>query len=227
MDPQCEDDCCRLCGFVFLDKRRKRNIVGEFAVVGVELLEGDKRAVCDTCRYRVEKSWKSGKAAKRKHPISPLSSTKGDKETERVILRKKPGHRLPFDYGESSDPIPIRPNRILAETPLTTNEVSCQTSRTLCYCRPSSQKGTCVKVGTQQYNNDDNDNNDDRTIYVQDGGRVQLPYKKDGPLSEILKRTPRGTEVLFCGHGLSSPLRGTQIVQQHIIFCQIMFKSIP
>ena len=62
-----EVDCCRLCGFVFRDKRRKRNVVGEFAkmfekVVGVEVLEGDKQAVCDTCRYRVEKSWKSGKS---------------------------------------------------------------------------------------------------------------------------------------------------------------------
>ena len=25
-----------------------------------EVLEGDKRARCDTCRYRVEKSWKGG-----------------------------------------------------------------------------------------------------------------------------------------------------------------------
>ena len=24
MDPQCELDCCKLCGFVFLDKRRKK-----------------------------------------------------------------------------------------------------------------------------------------------------------------------------------------------------------
>ena len=183
MDPhaQCQDDCCRLCGFVFLEKKRKRNIVGEFAkkfeaVVGVELLESDKRAVCDTCRYRVEKSWKSGVAIqeqllKRKHPISPLSSTKGDKETERVILRKKPGHRLPFDKSDSSDLIPIRPNQILAETPLATNEVSCQTTTTLCHCRPSSQKETCVKVGTQQCNNnDDNDNYDDQTIYALERG---------------------------------------------------------
>ena len=29
-------------------------------VVGVKVLEGDKRAVCDTYRYRVEKSWKDG-----------------------------------------------------------------------------------------------------------------------------------------------------------------------
>ena len=211
MDPhaQCENDCCRLCGFVFVEKKRKRNIVGEFAkkfeaVVGVELLEGDKRAVCDTCRYRVEKSWKSGKdiqeqLLKRKHPISPLSSTKGDKETERVILRKKPGHRLPFDESDSSDLIPIRPNRILAETPLATNEVSCQTTRTLCHCRPSSQKETCVKVGTLQYNNNvDNDN--DRTIYALEsrggwgggGGRVgQLPYKMDGALVRNFEKNPK------------------------------------
>ena len=43
-------------GFDFLEKKRKRNIVWEFAkrfetMVGVELSEGDKRAVCDTCRY--------------------------------------------------------------------------------------------------------------------------------------------------------------------------------
>jgi len=42
MDPQSEVDSCRLCGFIFLDKRRKRNIVGEFArifetLVGVEI----------------------------------------------------------------------------------------------------------------------------------------------------------------------------------------------
>ena len=59
-----EVDFCRLCGFVFRDKRRKRN-VGEFAkmfeeVVGVKVMEGDKHAVCNTCRYRVDKSWKSG-----------------------------------------------------------------------------------------------------------------------------------------------------------------------
>ena len=48
-----EVDFCRLCR----DKQRKRNVVGEFTkmfekVVGVKVLEGDKRGVCDTCRYR-------------------------------------------------------------------------------------------------------------------------------------------------------------------------------
>ena len=60
-----EVDFCRLCRFVFRDKQRKRNLVGEFVkmfekVVGVKVLEGDKRALCDTCRYRVEKTWRSG-----------------------------------------------------------------------------------------------------------------------------------------------------------------------
>ena len=71
-------------------------------------------------------------AAKKKTPNFPLNSTKGDQDTERVILRKKPSHRLMFDFSDSSDPIPIRPNRILAEALPTANEVSCQTSRTLC-----------------------------------------------------------------------------------------------
>ena len=113
-------------------------------VVGVELQKSDKRAVCDTGRYKVAtKSWKSGKAIqeqllKRKRPISPLSSNKRDKEAEKDILRKKPGHRLSFDYSDSSDPMPpIRPNQISADTPLSTKEVSCQTSRTLFNCRPN------------------------------------------------------------------------------------------
>ena len=45
-------------GLYFLEKKRKRNVVWEFAkmfetMVGVELLEGYKRAVCDTCRYSI------------------------------------------------------------------------------------------------------------------------------------------------------------------------------
>ena len=31
-------------------------------VVDVKVLEGDKRAVCDTCRYRVKKLWKGEKS---------------------------------------------------------------------------------------------------------------------------------------------------------------------
>ena len=55
IDPQCQDDCCRPCGFVSLEQKQQQNIVWEFAnllvfetMVGVELLEGYKRAVSDT-----------------------------------------------------------------------------------------------------------------------------------------------------------------------------------
>ena len=61
--PLSEVNFCRLCGFVFTDKRRKKIMVSLrkcLKVVGVKVLEGDKRAVCDTCRYRVEKSRKDG-----------------------------------------------------------------------------------------------------------------------------------------------------------------------
>ena len=44
----------------FFGEEKKQNIVWEFAnllvfetMVGVELLEGYKRAVCDTCRYSI------------------------------------------------------------------------------------------------------------------------------------------------------------------------------
>ena len=49
-------DCCRLCGFVFLDKKRKRNITGDFAkifesVCSQKAANSDlPGAVCGTCR---------------------------------------------------------------------------------------------------------------------------------------------------------------------------------
>ena len=54
-----EVDCCRLREFVFRDKRRKRNVEGEFAKMCASDRcgsFGDKRAVCKSCCYRVEKS---------------------------------------------------------------------------------------------------------------------------------------------------------------------------
>ena len=42
------------------EKKIKVSLRKCLKVVGVKVLEGDKRAVCDTCRYRVEKSWKGG-----------------------------------------------------------------------------------------------------------------------------------------------------------------------
>ena len=58
-------DRCRVCAFVFVNKRRKRNLDGEFLKkidqVFNENVWGDDglpRAVCDTCHYRVETMWK-------------------------------------------------------------------------------------------------------------------------------------------------------------------------
>ena len=42
------------------EKKVKVSLPKCLKVVGVKVLEGDKRAVCDTCRYRVKKSWKGG-----------------------------------------------------------------------------------------------------------------------------------------------------------------------
>ena len=57
------DRCC-LCGFVFVDKNRKRSITGEFAeifanVCKENIKDGLPRAVFETCKYRVEKAWKN------------------------------------------------------------------------------------------------------------------------------------------------------------------------
>ena len=63
LDLLSEVDFCRLCGFVFRDKQRKKVKVSArkcLKVVSVKVLEGDKCTVCDTCRYRGEKSWKGG-----------------------------------------------------------------------------------------------------------------------------------------------------------------------
>ena len=115
-------------------------MTGDFAnifekVTNEKVLEGDGRAVCGTCKYRVEKAWKIGKPIqellKRKHPISPLTSSQGDKQTETRIERKK-GHRLAFDN--------------ITLSLKTTKENGSQTTKSGCRCWPSSTKGTCVKV---------------------------------------------------------------------------------
>ena len=48
------------CVGLFLRVSEEKKNEGEFAKMFESGLEGDKRAVCDTCRYRVEKSWKGG-----------------------------------------------------------------------------------------------------------------------------------------------------------------------
>ena len=61
-------DFCRTCGFEFIDKKRMRNITGEFGIifeaVFKETLSQDDtlpRAVCDKCRYQIEKTWLQSK----------------------------------------------------------------------------------------------------------------------------------------------------------------------
>ena len=107
---------CLKCGCEFLDKKRKRNITGEFgkiyqAVFNENLSENDAlpRAVCASCKYQIEKAWQQSRKAeeqsiqylsllKRKHDYSPLSSSCGDEQTVTRIERiKKKGHRLVFE----------------------------------------------------------------------------------------------------------------------------------
>ena len=96
------DSCC-LCGFVFVDKKRKRSITGEFAEIFANVCkektrDGLPRAVCGTCKYRVEKARKNyshgsvgatEQLLKRKHPVSPLTSSQDDEQTVRRIERKR------------------------------------------------------------------------------------------------------------------------------------------
>ena len=57
-------DRCRVCSFLFFNIKRKRNLNGEFMkifeVFNQKVLPDDGllRAVCDTCRYTIETSWK-------------------------------------------------------------------------------------------------------------------------------------------------------------------------
>ena len=106
---------CLKCGCEFLDKKRKRNITGEFgkiyqAVFNENLSENDAlpRAVCASCKYQIEKAWQQSRKAeeqsvkylsllKTKHAQSPSSSSCGDEKTVTRIERKKKGHRLVFE----------------------------------------------------------------------------------------------------------------------------------
>ena len=98
---------CLKCGCEFLDKKRKRNITGEFGNENLSVYDALPRAVCASCKYQIEKAWQQSTKAeeqsiqylsllKRKHPQSPLSSSCGDEETVTQIERKKKGHRVVF-----------------------------------------------------------------------------------------------------------------------------------
>ena len=58
-------DRCRVCSFVFIKIKRKRNLKGEFMKIFKEVFnqkvlpdDGLPRAIFDTCRYRIKTSWK-------------------------------------------------------------------------------------------------------------------------------------------------------------------------
>ena len=159
------EDCCRVCSFVFVSKKRKRNIDGEFRKIFEEVFnqklltdDGLPHAVCDTCHYRVQRMWKSKQSAvvirvnelsKRRHPLSPLTSSQGDEQTSCHISKKKV-YRIPFEN------VPIRPKLPSLEMscPGGNKEVkilhdkSTQTRKSSCHCFPVSTKRTSVKVCT-------------------------------------------------------------------------------
>ena len=152
-------DCCRVCAFVFVNKKRKRNLDGEFLKKfekvynqNVRVDDGLSRAVCDTCHYRVETIWKKASGvipghhiSKRRHPLSPLTSSQGDDQTAFQINKKK-GYRIPFEN------VPIRPKPpalvMSSKEANIFNEKGTQTRNSGCCCFPVSSKGTRVKVCT-------------------------------------------------------------------------------
>ncbi|KAJ7352915.1 hypothetical protein OS493_033182 [Desmophyllum pertusum] len=110
-------DCCRVCSLEFVDKykKRKRTITSQFSkvfesVVNQKVLSEDglPGAVCDTCKYRIERAWRMSNqdqsdlqqlrsnAAhtaqtlrfKRGHPVSPAftCTSKGDENV--TVVRK-------------------------------------------------------------------------------------------------------------------------------------------
>ena len=151
------NDRCRVCAFVFVNKKRKRIIDGDFLkkfeIVynqNVREEDGFPRAVCDTCHYRVEAMWKKASVvnpghqlSKRRHPLSPLTSSQVDEHTASQISKKK-GYRIPFEN------VPIKPKPpalvVSSNEAEIRNEKGTQTRNSGCRCFPVSSKGTCVKV---------------------------------------------------------------------------------
>ena len=90
------NDRCRVCAFVFVNKTRKRIIDGEVYNQNVREDDGFPRAVCNPCHCRVEAMWiqasvvnPSHHLSKRRHPLSPLTSSQLDEQTASQISEKK------------------------------------------------------------------------------------------------------------------------------------------
>ena len=110
------------------------------------------RAVCDICHYRVETMWKKASVvipghhlSKRRHPLSPLTSSQVDEQTASQINKKK-GYRIPFDNMLIG---PKPPALVMSSKEANIwNDKGTQTRNSGCHCFPVSSKGTCVKVCT-------------------------------------------------------------------------------
>ena len=150
-------DRCRVCAFVFVNKKRKRNLDGEFLEKFKKVFNQNVRAddglpcaVCDACHYRVETMWKKASVvipghhlSKRRHPLSPLTSSQVNEQTASQIDKKK-GYRIPFEN------VPIRPKppALVMSSKEANIEKGTQTRNSGCHCFPVSSKGTCIKVCT-------------------------------------------------------------------------------
>ena len=94
-------DRCRVCSFVFIKIKRKRNLKGEFMKIFKEVFnqkvlpdDGLPRAIFDTCRYRIETSWKRNcnwevTDSKKKNGM-PLSWQQLKRLRSFVIVKKNP-----------------------------------------------------------------------------------------------------------------------------------------
>ena len=104
--------------------------------------DGLPRTVCDTCHYRVETMWKNASVvipghhlSKRRHPLSPLTSSQVDEETASQINKKK-GYRIPFETIRPKPPALVMSSK---EANIW-NEKGTQTRNSGCHCFPVSSK---------------------------------------------------------------------------------------
>ena len=166
MDNKSVKDCCRLCGFVFLDKKRKRNIAGDFAKIFESVCSQNAANSCDlpeaVLAAHANTEWKENgeEDLKRKHPVSSLNSSQGDEQMFYRIEHKKPGQLLAFELVDTNfnefqpisvhvPEVPVEPSDL--QQIKTTREASCQTDKAGCHYRQSkAEKGTSVKVDTGQ-----------------------------------------------------------------------------